>query len=203
MEEEVAGSSANAVSKGEEQIEQLPKTWHSFISDEFPRSFTESTDAALRFLHYDSSTPLRGLQDLIPEIKHKYFDYEYALIKKFKDGLAIGLQHPTMTVGITLAASFLLIRRPRNFLLRHTVGRFQSEEAQFVRAENNVKDLKFSVDLMKKESRKLLDRATLAEQEMTNGQTNLMNVGKQLRHLAKSVDHAQTQAAGCFSGFTS
>lgn len=47
-------------------------------------------------------------------------------------------------------------------------------QAQFVRAENNVKDLKFSVDLMKKESRKLLDRATLAEQEMTNGQTNLM-----------------------------
>ncbi|XP_021714925.1 uncharacterized protein LOC110682891 [Chenopodium quinoa] len=198
MEKEVEGSSADAVAKGHDQTQQTPKPWHSYISDDLPRSFMKSTDAAIRSarsLHHDSSTRLRGLQDIIPEIKLRIFNYEDVLFKKFKDGLAIGLQHPTMTVGLGLAASFLFIRGPRRFLLRHTVGRFQSEEARFVKAEKNVKMLNLSVDLMKKESRKLLERATLAEKEMTTGQTDLMNAGKQLRYLAKSVDHVETQAA--------
>lgn len=47
-------------------------------------------------------------------------------------------------------------------------------QVQFVRAEKSVKMLELSVDLMKKESRKLLERASLAEKEMINGQTDLM-----------------------------
>lgn len=47
-------------------------------------------------------------------------------------------------------------------------------QAQFVKAEKNVKELSTSVDLMKKESRKLLERATLAEKDMNYGHTELM-----------------------------
>jgi hypothetical protein len=47
-------------------------------------------------------------------------------------------------------------------------------QAQFLRAEKNVKEFSFSVDLMKKESRKLLERAYLAEKEMKNGHTELL-----------------------------
>jgi hypothetical protein len=47
-------------------------------------------------------------------------------------------------------------------------------QAQFLRAEKNVKEFSFSVDLMKKESRKLLERASLAEKEMKNGHTELL-----------------------------
>lgn len=47
-------------------------------------------------------------------------------------------------------------------------------QARFIKAENNLKSLNSSVDLMKKESMKLLERATLAEKEMINGQTELM-----------------------------
>lgn len=196
--EEVEGSPVNTFAEGEGQTQQPSKPWHSYISDDLPRSLKESTDAAIRSarsLHHDSSTRLRFLQDLIPDIKLKISNYEDALFEKFKEGLSIGLQHPTMTVGITLATSFLFIKGPRRFLLRHTVGRFQSEEAQFVRAEKNVKMLNISVDLMKKESKKLLERATLAEKELTSGQTDLRNAGKQIRHLTKSVDHVETQAA--------
>lgn len=46
-------------------------------------------------------------------------------------------------------------------------------QAQFVRAEKNVKDLNLSVDLMKKESRKLLERTALAETDMKRGLTDL------------------------------
>lgn len=46
-------------------------------------------------------------------------------------------------------------------------------QARFVRAEKNVNELGFSVDLMKKESKKLLERAALAEEEMLRGYTGL------------------------------
>lgn len=47
-------------------------------------------------------------------------------------------------------------------------------QALFVKAEKNVKELSTSVDLMKKESRKLLERAALAEKDMKYGHTELM-----------------------------
>lgn len=42
-------------------------------------------------------------------------------------------------------------------------------QAQITKASKNVKDLAISVQLMKKESEKLLERANLAEKEMTTG----------------------------------
>ncbi|KAK9122492.1 hypothetical protein Sjap_012094 [Stephania japonica] len=45
-------------------------------------------------------------------------------------------------------------------------------QALFNRADRNVKDLGLSVDLMKKESKKLLERAALAEKEMKHGHRN-------------------------------
>ena len=39
-------------------------------------------------------------------------------------------------------------------------------QVPFVKAEKNVKDFNISVDLMKKESKKLLERAELAEKDM-------------------------------------
>lgn len=47
-------------------------------------------------------------------------------------------------------------------------------QARFVRAEKNVKELSLSVDLMKKESRKLLERVALAEKDMLRGNNELM-----------------------------
>ncbi|KAH9679869.1 hypothetical protein KPL71_026312 [Citrus sinensis] len=62
---------------------------------------------------------------------------------------------------------------PRRFLFRHTFGRLRSEEAMFVRAEKNVNELNLSGELMKKESKKLLERAALAEKDMIRGETEL------------------------------
>lgn len=46
-------------------------------------------------------------------------------------------------------------------------------QAQFVRAEKNVKELHISVDLMKKESKKLLERSVLAERDVKHGLSDL------------------------------
>ena len=47
-------------------------------------------------------------------------------------------------------------------------------QAKFVRAKDNVKELNLSVDLLKMESNKLLDRTALAETEMKHGHAELM-----------------------------
>ncbi|KAH9604007.1 hypothetical protein KSS87_023610 [Heliosperma pusillum] len=167
--------------------EQPTKAWHSYLSEDLPQSFMDSTDTAF--------SNLRSFQVSIPEIKQKFQSYEHAVFTHLKDGLSIGAEHPAMAAGITLAATFVFFRGPRRFLFRQTVGRFQTDETRFVRAEKNMKMLQISVDLMKKESRKLLERSTFAEKEMTSGQAELINVGKQMQRLAKSVNHVESQAA--------
>ncbi|GAY46539.1 hypothetical protein CUMW_097850, partial [Citrus unshiu] len=48
--------------------------------------------------------------------------------------------------------------------------------AMFVRAEKNVNELNLSGELMKKESKRLLERAALAEKDMIRGETELQDV---------------------------
>ncbi|GJV83117.1 hypothetical protein Tco_1523015 [Tanacetum coccineum] len=83
---------------------------------------------------------------------------------------------------------------PRRFLFRRTLGRFQTEEAQITKASKNVKDLTISVQIMKKESEKLLERAKLAENEMTKGYGELRTTGGDIKSLAKSVHKVECQA---------
>uniref|UniRef100_A0A7C9A6D8 Uncharacterized protein n=1 Tax=Opuntia streptacantha TaxID=393608 RepID=A0A7C9A6D8_OPUST len=198
--EETEGSSATTEeAKAQDKLEQPSKPWHSYISEELPRSLMDSRDSAIRSarsLHQNSSTHLSSLQDFMLDMRSKYAVYEDAFFTKVKDGVTIARQHPTLTAGLGLSAAFLLMHGPRRFLFRHTLGRLQSEEARFVKAEKNVNMLSLSVDLMKKESKKLLQRADFAEKEMINGRTELLNAGKNLQTLAKSVDKVEAQAAG-------
>ncbi|KAL2487662.1 hypothetical protein Fot_40954 [Forsythia ovata] len=176
----------------------VEKPWHSYISEDLPRSVQQSTDSAIRSarsFQQSSSTHLRTFQDFIPQIKSRYKTHEEAFFHKAKDELLRAREHPAVAGGVTVTAALLLMRGPRRFLFRHTLGRLRSEEAQFVRAEKNVKELSLSVDLMKKESRKLLERASLAEKDMNRGHSNLMNAGNEFRSLARSVYKAEAGAA--------
>ncbi|KAH7532256.1 hypothetical protein FEM48_Zijuj04G0000600 [Ziziphus jujuba var. spinosa] len=160
------------------------------MTEGLQRTVINSTDSALRSarsLHHSS-------QDFLSHLASNYKTFEHAFFNTIKEGLMTTAEHPTATVGVGVAATFLLLRGPRRFLFRHTLGRLQSEEAQFVKAEKNVKELSTSVDLMKKESRKLLERATLAEKDMKYGHTELMKAGSQIQHLAKSVYKVEAQA---------
>lgn len=129
-----------------------------------------------------------------------YRTYEHYFFKQVKDELTSAREHPGVTIGVAVAASLFLMRGPRRFLFRHTLGRLQSEEARYNRAEKNVTGLGLSVDLVKKESRKLLERAALAEKEMKRGSTDLMVSGNQIRRLAKSVYKAEAQATDLMDG---
>uniref|UniRef100_A0A5B7BU85 RGS1-HXK1-interacting protein 1 n=1 Tax=Davidia involucrata TaxID=16924 RepID=A0A5B7BU85_DAVIN len=196
-----ASGSPNASNETSEQQKQ-EKPWHSYISEDLPRTVLQSTDSAIRSarsFQHNSSTHLRTFQDFIPQIKSQYRTYEDAFFKKIKDEMTSAREHPVVAGGVVVIAG-LLMRGSRRFLFRHTFGRLQSEEAQFVRAEKNVKELNLSVDLMKKESRKLLERAALAEKDMKQGHTDLMNAGSQIQRLAKSIYKVETQASELMDG---
>ncbi|TXG73023.1 hypothetical protein EZV62_001602 [Acer yangbiense] len=214
MSEEVGSSVASPPAKSKEAREWV---------EDLQRTVIQSKDSAIRSarsLQHNSSTHLRSLQDFVPQAVSQYRTYEDAFFRKVKGGLLnsyymlvvycsvfvfffffaeeiLGVrEHPGAAIGIALTAGLLLMRGPRRFLYRHTLGRFQSEEAQFVRAEKNVKELNFAVDLMKKESRKLLERAALAEKDMIRGETELKNAGNQVQRLAKQVYNVEAEAAG-------
>ncbi|KAF5448057.1 hypothetical protein F2P56_033561 [Juglans regia] len=131
----------------------------------------------------------------IRDLVFQYRRYEDTFFQKINGKLIMVREHPAAAVGFALSAAFLLVPGPRKFLFRHTLGRLQSEEARFVRAEKNVKELGLSVDLMKKESKKLLERAALAEEEMLRGYTGLKHAGRQIQHCVKSVCGVEAQAA--------
>ncbi|MCD9646674.1 RGS1-HXK1-interacting protein 1 [Datura stramonium] len=179
-------------------LPQQNKSWHYYISEDLPRTVQESTDSAIRSarsIQNTSSTHLRTLQDFMPKIKAQYRTYEEVFFRKIKDELVTAREHPAMAGGIGIAAGLLLMRGPRRFLFRQTLGRLQSEEAKFSKAEKNVKELSLSVGLMKKESKKLLERATLAEEDMKRGHSHLMVAGNQIQSVAKSVYKVEAQAA--------
>ncbi|XP_031248000.1 RGS1-HXK1-interacting protein 1-like [Pistacia vera] len=189
-------------SEGESATPPKAKDAKEWVED-LQRTVIQSKDSAFRSarsLQQNSSTHLRSLQDSFPHAITKYTAYEQAFLNKIKEELKGAREHPGPAVGIALSAGGLLLRGPRRFLFRHTLGRLQSEEAKFVRAEKNVKELNLSVDLMKKESKKLLERASLAEKDMKRGETELLNAGSQVQRLTKQAYKVETQAADLMEG---
>ncbi|KAJ6714192.1 RGS1-HXK1-INTERACTING PROTEIN 1 [Salix viminalis] len=168
--------------------------------EELQRTVKESAIRSALSFQESSSSHLRSFQDHVPEAISKFNSYENAFFSKIKEELLTAKDHPAAAIGLTLTAGLFLMRGPRRFLFRNTLGRFQSEEAQFLKAEKTVKEFSFSVDLMKKESRKLLERASLAEKEMKNGHTELLDTGSQIQRHAKSVDKVETKAADLMDG---
>ncbi|KAJ1414064.1 hypothetical protein SESBI_19142 [Sesbania bispinosa] len=161
------------------------------IAEDLQRSAIQSA----RTMQQNSSTHFRTFQNFLPEAVSQYRTYEDAFFNKVKDGLMVAREHPALGVGFAVSAAFLVMRAPRRFLFRQTLGRFQSEEARYASAEKNVKDLNLSVDLLKKESIKLLQRTALAEKEMKYGHSELMSTGTQLQRLAKSSYKVEARAA--------
>ncbi|KAL0763249.1 hypothetical protein Bca101_079400 [Brassica carinata] len=149
--------------------------------DGFQRTVKESTDSAIRSarsLRENSTSQFRSIQDLIPHALTQYKTYENAFFSKVTEELINAKEHPAAAAGIGLAAGL----------------------AQFLRAEKHVQDLNMSVDLMKKESSKLLERSALAEKDMKRGLSELMNSGNNIHRLAKSVHKVECEAAGLMDG---
>ncbi|CAN1796355.1 RGS1-HXK1-interacting protein 1 [Linum perenne] len=172
--------------------------------DDLQRTVVESKESALRSASsfgQSSSIQFHSLQ-LISPMQTSWDLSSYRLFIFFSptDGLTTAKEHPAACLGVVLTSSLLLMRGPRRFLLRQTFRRFESEETRFHNAEKNVKDFVTSVDLMKKESKKLLERAALAEKDMKHGHTELRDAGNQIQRLATSAYKVERQATDLVDG---
>lgn len=182
------------VEEGKPIVVEASAPWHAGLADDLQRTTDSAIQSARSFRQSFS------LKEFVPHLKSQYRMYEDAFFMKVKDEVNTAIEHPAMVGGVALSAALLLMRGPRRFLFRKTLGRFRSEEGLFVKVEKNVADINMSVDIMKKESKKLLERASLAETEMLNGKSALKNSGRQIFSLAKDVYKAEKQAVDLMDG---
>lgn len=172
-------------------------------AQELRRNVADSTDTVLQStrsylsdLHSASSQYSHAAQSLYHSVRSEYGHYEDMFFGKLKEGLQIAGDHPAATCSVMAGVGLILLKRPRRFLLRNTIGRLQSEESLLTRSENKVNELRQSIDLLKKESRKLEERAKLAEDELLRGRTKLKQVGTQIQKLVNSINKTESQSQG-------
>eukprot|EP00246_Nothoceros_aenigmaticus_P007231 TRINITY_DN20906_c0_g1_i1.p1 TRINITY_DN20906_c0_g1~~TRINITY_DN20906_c0_g1_i1.p1 ORF type:complete len:310 (+),score=40.88 TRINITY_DN20906_c0_g1_i1:160-1089(+) len=172
-------------------------------AEDLARSVVETTDHAMQSARFQigtisqaSSDHLETAQGFLHTAGGYYKKYEDIFFNHVKDGIRVASDHPTVTGGVLSASALLLMRTPRRLLFRMTIGRFQSEEAMLTNAENKVKEMRQSVDLLKNEGRKLEERAKLAEEEYQRGRSKLKSTGGQLVSLVKNVYKTENGASG-------
>ncbi|XP_068660534.1 RGS1-HXK1-interacting protein 1-like [Aristolochia californica] len=166
--------------------------WHTYT--------VEDLKSTARSLQQKSAIQFHDLQHLIPQLKTHYKTYEDGFVNKVKDELMNAREHPVFACGMAVTTALLLMRGPRRFLFRHTLGRLQSEEARFNKTENRIREYGTSVALVKKDGQKLRQRALLAEEEMKKGYTNLKDAGYEIPRLLKTVQRFECQAADLMDG---
>ncbi|KAG9458753.1 hypothetical protein H6P81_003261 [Aristolochia fimbriata] len=168
------------------------RAWHTYTAEELK--------STARSLQQNSAIQFNNLQHLIPQLKTYYKTYEDGFVNKVKDELTRAREHPALALGMVVTTSLFLMRGPRRFLFRHTLGRLQSEEARFNKTESRVRQYGVSVALVKKDGQKLRERALLAEEEMEKGYKNLKNAGQEIQRLLKNVRRFEHQAADLMDG---
>ncbi|XP_078445489.1 chromosome-associated kinesin [Wolffia australiana] len=153
-------------------------------SESAPRS---SAQTAFR-----SQEILASLAASVSDLRAHYQVYEDAFFKKAKDELLVVREQPTVAFGVAITAGLLLMRGPRRFLIRQTIGRFQDQEAVFAKAVNSTKELEQAAGSVKLETKKLLERASFAEQEILSGRTKLKDTGRQIQNLVNHIRRIET-----------
>ncbi|CAI5513269.1 unnamed protein product [Closterium sp. Naga37s-1] len=88
------------------------------------------------------------------------------------------------------------LKRPRKMLYRATFGRFQTPEVLVESAERKLEGLKQSVEVFKNDTKKLQERAQMAESEFLSGRDKLKAAGAEMQRLAGSVRAAEKKSLG-------
>lgn len=193
------GSGSRKEGEGEE-------AWLSYTvaqAQELRRTVADSTDTVLQStrsylsdLHSASSHYSQSAQGMYTRARLEYDHYEDMFFGKIKEGVQIAGDHPGITYSLMAGAGLLLLKRPRRLLFRYTIGRFRSEESLLTRSESRVNEMRQSLNLLKKESAKLQERAKLAEDELLRGRTKLKQVGTQIQNLVGSIHKTERQSQG-------
>ncbi|KAG8063547.1 hypothetical protein GUJ93_ZPchr0003g18547 [Zizania palustris] len=147
-----------------------------------------------------SPWPLRGLQSLTPGLWSQCKAYEDAFVERAKgsisDALVLVNEHQAEVIGCATVAGFIILRGPRRFLYRNTLGRFKTENDLLNDAEQSMMEYTKSTEHLKKDSKYTLDKIAIGESDLQRGRTDLRSTGKQILSLISSLYKAESTAAG-------
>ncbi|XP_028804631.1 uncharacterized protein LOC114759598 [Neltuma alba] len=159
-------------------------------------SALESSKSRLSQIHSTSSAHFHQVLGALHDLKADYNAYEELLFRKIKEGVDIAASHPIITCGATAALSFLVLKRPRQFMYYNALRLFVSEEALINRGNTQVRELRQLIESLKAESERLEKRALHAEEEFLRGRTKLRQAGKQIRSVIQSAYKIERKAGG-------
>ncbi|KAK9749219.1 hypothetical protein RND81_02G110800 [Saponaria officinalis] len=155
-----------------------------------------ATSSRISEIRSTSSAHFNQTLESLKDVRVQYDDYEAKFFRKIKEGAAVAVSHPLISVGVATGLGIVALKGPRKFLYYKTLRLFSSEEAIIARADAKVKELRQSYEQMKAEADKLQKRASQAEEEMKRGRTKLRYAGDQIRKAIVSADKIEKQARG-------
>lgn len=106
-------------------------------------------------------------------------------------GVDYARQNETAATVTAIGIVALILPTTRRMLWRSTVGRFQSEEAAHLAAEQRLTALTTTVDAQAGEVEKLGQRLALAQQEYSRGLAKLRSTAGELRNLMDRVEKTE------------
>ncbi|KAJ4764352.1 alanine-tRNA ligase [Rhynchospora pubera] len=139
--------------------------------------------------------PLYKIDELIPSVRSQCDAYVDQFVNTVKDKIKLVQEHPIEATAVATVSGLVLLRAPRRFLIRNTLGRFKTEKDLLNEAESRMKQLQKSLEDLRKVNSGVLKKTEFGEEDILRGSSNMRSSGKQIQSLVSSIYKAESSAA--------
>ncbi|GJP46651.1 hypothetical protein CLOM_g5916 [Closterium sp. NIES-68] len=179
------------VTDGNEQLQQAQEQASAVI-----RETTASARQQMAVMEAAASEHLQEAKASFEVARETYTQYEDIFFHHLKMGVYLASEHRVASSAILLSSLAFVLPGPRKMLYRATFGRFQTPEVLVESAERKLEGLKQSVEVFKNDTKKLQERAQMAESEFISGRDKLRAAGAEMQRLAGTVRAAEKKSQG-------
>ncbi|CAI7853919.1 unnamed protein product [Closterium sp. NIES-53] len=179
------------VTEGNEQLQQAQEQASVVI-----RETTAAARQQMAVMEAAASEQLLEAKASLEVAREVYTQYEDVFFHHLKMGVYLASEHRIASSAALLSALAFILPGPRKMLYRATFGRFQTPEVLVESAERKLEGLKQSVEVFKNDTKKLQERAQMAESEFLSGRDKLKAAGAEMQRLAGSVRAAEKKSLG-------
>ncbi|CAI7844862.1 unnamed protein product, partial [Closterium sp. NIES-54] len=156
------------VTEGNEQLQQAQEQASVVI-----RETTAAARQQMAVMEAAASEQLLEAKASLEVAREVYTQYEDVFFHHLKMGVYLASEHRIASSAALLSALAFILPGPRKMLYRATFGRFQTPEVLVESAERKLEGLKQSVEVFKNDTKKLQERAQMAESEFLSGRDKL------------------------------
>ncbi|CAI5991864.1 unnamed protein product [Closterium sp. NIES-64] len=179
------------VTEGNEQLQQAQEQASAAI-----RETTAAARQQMAVMEAAASEQLLEAKASLEVAREVYTQYEDVFFHHLKMGVYLASEHRVASSTALLSALAFILPGPRKMLYRATFGRFQTPEVLVESAERKLEGLKQSVEVFKNDTKKLQERAQMAESEFLSGRDKLKAAGAEMQRLAGTVRAAEKKSLG-------